>query len=87
MSSGRPVLYDISPPLGPETAVFPGDTPLEREVVLDLARGDDLDEPVVESVPEVAVPLSPSGAISAPTVTVTVAVSQFAVGVARSQSS
>lgn len=33
-------LYDISPPLGPETAVFPGDTPLAREIVLDLARGD-----------------------------------------------
>jgi arylformamidase len=36
----RPILYDISPPLGPETAVFPGDTPLAREIVLDLARGD-----------------------------------------------
>jgi arylformamidase len=36
----EPVLHDISPPLGPETAVFPGDTPLDREVVLDLARGD-----------------------------------------------
>jgi arylformamidase len=33
-------LYDISPPLGPDTAVFPGDTPLEREVLLDLADGD-----------------------------------------------
>jgi len=36
----QPVLYDISPPLDPETAVFPGDTPLDREVLLDLARGD-----------------------------------------------
>jgi len=36
----EPALYDISPPLGPDTAVFPGDTPLDREVVLDLARGD-----------------------------------------------
>jgi arylformamidase len=33
-------LWDISPRLGPDTAVFPGDTPLERETVLDLARGD-----------------------------------------------
>ena len=40
MKPPRPVLYDISPPLGPETAVFPGDTPLAREIVLDLARGD-----------------------------------------------
>jgi arylformamidase len=36
----EPVLHDISPLLSPETAVFPGDTPLDREVVLDLARGD-----------------------------------------------
>jgi arylformamidase len=35
-----PDLYDISPPLGPDTAVFPGDTPLSREIVLDLAGGD-----------------------------------------------
>ena len=40
MKLPEPVLHDISPPLGPETAVFPGDTPLDREVVLDLARGD-----------------------------------------------
>lgn len=33
-------IFDISPPLGPETAVFPGDTPLSREIVMDLARGD-----------------------------------------------
>ncbi len=31
-----PILYDISPPLGQGLAVFPGDTPLTREVVLDL---------------------------------------------------
>ncbi len=36
--SGR--LFDISPPLSPGTAVFPGDTPLSREVLLDTARGD-----------------------------------------------
>jgi arylformamidase len=33
-------LFDISPPLGPGLAVFPGDTPLSREVLLDTARGD-----------------------------------------------
>lgn len=33
-------LFDISPPLGPGLAVFPGDTPLSREVMLDTARGD-----------------------------------------------
>ncbi|MBT8478718.1 MAG: cyclase family protein [Gemmatimonadetes bacterium] len=40
MSDRAPTVYDISPPLGPETAVFPGDTPLERDVVLDFAQGD-----------------------------------------------
>ena len=36
----RPQIIDISPPLEPAISVFPGDTPLERETVLDLARGD-----------------------------------------------
>jgi arylformamidase len=40
VSEPGPRLYDISPPLGPGTAVFPGDTPLERDVLLDGARGD-----------------------------------------------
>ncbi len=40
MTREVPILYDISPPLGPDLAVFPGDTPLTREVVLDLDRGD-----------------------------------------------
>ena len=33
-------LYDISPALSPSIAVFPGDTPLSREILLDTARGD-----------------------------------------------
>ncbi len=33
-------LFDISPPLDPDLAVFPGDTPLSREVILELGRGD-----------------------------------------------
>lgn len=31
--------YDISPPIRPETAVFPGDQPFEREITLDIAKG------------------------------------------------
>jgi arylformamidase len=31
--------YDISPPIRPETAVFPGDQPFEREITLDMAKG------------------------------------------------
>ncbi|GIW74702.1 MAG: kynurenine formamidase [Phycisphaerales bacterium] len=34
------MIVDISPPLTPRTAVFPGDTPLSRTVLLDTARGD-----------------------------------------------
>ena len=33
-------LYDLSPPLGPDLPVWPGDSPLRREVLLDRARGD-----------------------------------------------
>ncbi|MGI9015002.1 MAG: cyclase family protein [Phycisphaerales bacterium] len=33
-------LYDISPPLTETTKVFPGDTPLDRDVLMDIARGD-----------------------------------------------
>ena len=34
------MLYDITPPITPDLAVFPGDSPPTREVLLDLARGD-----------------------------------------------
>ena len=33
------MLHDISPPLSPRLGVFPGDTPLSREVLLDLEEG------------------------------------------------
>lgn len=36
------MLVDISPPVRPSLAVWPGDTPLSREVLLDLADGADL---------------------------------------------
>jgi arylformamidase len=35
-------LYDISPPLRPAIAVWPGDTPLSREVLADLDDGANL---------------------------------------------
>ena len=34
------MLYDISPPISTSLAVWPGDTPPSREVLLDLTRGD-----------------------------------------------
>ncbi len=37
-----PHLVDISPPLTPSLAVWPGDVPLSRSVSLDLDRGDHL---------------------------------------------
>ncbi len=36
------MIYDISPPITSRTAVFPGDTPLSREILLDMNRGDNL---------------------------------------------
>lgn len=33
-------IYDISPPIDPALAVWPGDTPVSREVLLELRRGD-----------------------------------------------
>jgi arylformamidase len=34
------MLYDLSPPISPALAVWPGDSPASREVLQDLARGD-----------------------------------------------
>jgi arylformamidase len=36
------VLYDITPPVSPALAVWPGDTPASREVLMDIRRGDNL---------------------------------------------
>lgn len=35
-------VFDISPPISPALAVWPGDTPPSREVLLDMRRGDNL---------------------------------------------
>jgi arylformamidase len=35
-------LHDITPLICPSLAVWPGDTPVSREVLLDMARGDNL---------------------------------------------
>ncbi len=34
------MIYDISPPIGPSLAVWPGDPPPVREVLREIARGD-----------------------------------------------
>jgi arylformamidase len=36
------VIYDLSPVIGPSLAVWPGDTPPSREILLDMRRGDHL---------------------------------------------
>ena len=36
------MIHDISPPVSSKTAVFPGDTPMSREVLLDMKKGDGL---------------------------------------------
>ncbi|MGH7561256.1 MAG: cyclase family protein [Gemmatimonadales bacterium] len=37
------MLYDLSPPISPALAVWPGDTPPSREVLQELTRGDAVD--------------------------------------------
>lgn len=37
-----PTLHDISPPISPRLAVFPGDVAFSREVAMDFAHGDHL---------------------------------------------
>jgi arylformamidase len=36
------MIYDITPAVGPRLKVWPGDTPLSREVLADLDRGDSI---------------------------------------------
>lgn len=36
------MIYDLSPVIGPSLAVWPGDTPPSREILLDMRRGDHL---------------------------------------------
>jgi arylformamidase len=36
------MIYDITPPITPKLAVWPGDTPLRREVLMDMARDDNI---------------------------------------------
>ncbi len=36
------MIYDISPPISPRIQVWPGDTPPTRELLLDIARGDNI---------------------------------------------
>ena len=36
------MLYDITPLISPRLAVWPGDTPPSREVLLDIGRGDNI---------------------------------------------
>jgi arylformamidase len=36
------MLYDITPPITAQLQVWPGDTPLTREVLLDMQRGDNI---------------------------------------------
>src|SRR5215208_1474420 len=36
------MIYDITPLASPRLAVWPGDTPLSREVLCDIAKGDNI---------------------------------------------
>ncbi len=35
-------IFDITPPISPSLAVWPGDTPASREVLCDMTRGDNI---------------------------------------------
>ncbi|HVZ93899.1 MAG TPA: cyclase family protein [Phycisphaerales bacterium] len=37
-----PRLYDVTPPITPNLAIWPGDTPPSREILCDIARGDNI---------------------------------------------
>ena len=37
-----PVIYDVTPPISARLCVWPGDTPPRREILCDLARGDNI---------------------------------------------
>jgi len=39
LCDGAPMIYDLSPPVSAALAVFPGDTPMSREVLLDMEKG------------------------------------------------
>jgi arylformamidase len=41
-ATASPILFDLSPPLSEALAVWPGDTPLRRDVLLDMDRGDNI---------------------------------------------
>ena len=36
------MIHDLSPPITPALKVWPGDTPMTREVLMDMSRGDNL---------------------------------------------
>src|SRR5438067_9847389 len=36
------IVYDITPPLSSRLAVWPGDTPLSRQILLDMRRGSNI---------------------------------------------
>src|SRR5262249_18505226 len=38
----EPLIYDISPPIHEGLAVWPGDTPYARDLLLDMRRGDNI---------------------------------------------
>ena len=42
MSRERRKIYDISPEVSAETAVFPGDTVFSRRVLMDCKKGDNI---------------------------------------------
>jgi arylformamidase len=42
MMAAMPQIYDLTPPIDGALRVWPGDTPLRREVLMDIRRGDSI---------------------------------------------
>jgi arylformamidase len=42
MMAAMPQIYDLTPPIDADLCVWPGDTPMRREVLLDMERADSI---------------------------------------------
>ena len=57
MASDSGTIYDISPPVSSRIAVFPGDTPPSREVLMEMERGDHLTLSTLRATVHLGAPL------------------------------
>ena len=51
-------IFDISPPISESLAVWPGDTPLRREILLDMNRGDAITLSTLHATAHLGMPMA-----------------------------